>query len=71
MSDDKDRKSFTIGGSFFSILLFLVFCNLYQPNAMLGELTVITMFWALVWSILLVSSIAGLIFVLILVIAEL
>lgn len=69
MSDDK--KSYTIGGSFFSILLFLAFCNLFQPNAMLGELTIITVFWSIILSILLVLGVIGVIIVIGLIIAVL
>lgn len=42
-----------IGFSVVSILLFLMFCNLYQPNAAIASLTLTTIFMSLIWVVIL------------------
>lgn len=51
MSDDREISS--IIGLFFSIIIFLLFCSIYQFNVSISELTIGTIFFSLLWMILL------------------
>ena len=48
MSDD-NRKTYVAGLSFIGSLLFLVFCFNQQGNAAIASLTLVTVFWALIF----------------------
>jgi len=47
MSDDS--KTLVFGLGFIGTLLFLLFCNVYQPNAAIAVLTLSTIFMSLIW----------------------
>lgn len=61
MSDD--NKSFKLSFGMMEILLFLVFCNLYQPNAQICALTLGTIYFSLIWASLMVIGIAIIIWI--------
>jgi len=64
MSDDKKNLTFSL--SFMEIFIFLIFCNVYQHNATIAELTLTTIFMALLWSALIIIAIGLIIGILLL-----
>jgi hypothetical protein len=60
---DENVKSVVYGGvTVITILIVLAFANLYQPNAALGALTIITIFMSIVWTIVVYAISVGVIF---------
>lgn len=49
MSDDNNNKFFIGIFGLVMIMLFLIFCNLYQPNAEIATLTLTTIYMSLLW----------------------
>ena len=49
---NEDKKSYLKIASVFSILLFLLFCNIFQPNVSLGDLTIGTIFFSILLCLL-------------------
>ncbi len=55
------------GLSVIGILIFLILCNVYQPNAQIATLTLTTIFMSIVWLILIEFLIIVILYIIIII----